>query len=114
MPKGGDLHNQLSGSVYAGRYLQWASDDGACVHLDDLSLRAPPCGKRQQPARNLATRDAALYGLVVDALSMRKFLPTASQPTGHDQFFSTFGKFDAVLSARVAATDGSRADGACA
>ncbi|MBB4133005.1 adenosine deaminase [Xanthomonas sp. 3075] len=104
MPKGGDLHNHLSGSVYAEDYLQWASDDGACVQLDDLSLRAPPCGKGQQPARDLATRDAALYGRVVDALSMRKFLPSPSHPTGHDQFFSTFGKFDAVVRARVADT----------
>ncbi|MEG8067324.1 adenosine deaminase [Xanthomonas hortorum pv. gardneri] len=104
MPKGGDLHNHLSGSVYAENYLQWASDDGACVQLDDLSLRAPPCGKGQEPARDLATRNAALYGRVVDSLSMRKFLPSSSQPTGHDQFFSTFGKFDAVVRARVADT----------
>ncbi|NIJ88766.1 adenosine deaminase [Xanthomonas campestris] len=104
MPKGGDLHNHLSGSVYAEDYLQWASDDGACVQLDDLSLRAPPCGKGQQPASGLATRDAALYGRVVDALSMRKFIPSPAQPTGHGQFFGTFGKFDAVVRAHVADT----------
>lgn len=104
MPKGGDLHNHLSGSVYAEDYLQWASEDGACVQLDDLSLRAPPCGNGQEPARDLATRNAALYGRVVDALSMRKFLPSPSQPTGHGQFFGTFGKFDAVVRARVADT----------
>ncbi|MEA9588369.1 adenosine deaminase [Xanthomonas sp. WHRI 10064A] len=104
MPKGGDLHNHLSGSVYAEDYLQWASEDGACVQLDDLSLRAAPCGQGQEPARGLAARNAALYGRVVDALSMRKFLPNAAQPSGHDQFFSTFGKFDAVVRARVADT----------
>ncbi|MCC4610709.1 adenosine deaminase [Xanthomonas campestris pv. esculenti] len=104
MPKGGDLHNHLSGSVYAEDYLQWASDDGACVQLDDLSLRAPPCGKGQQPASGLAARDAALYGRVVDALSMRKFVPSPAQPTGHGQFFGTFGKFDAVVRAHVADT----------
>ncbi|KTF30097.1 adenosine deaminase family protein [Xanthomonas vesicatoria] len=104
MPKGGDLHNHLSGSVYAEDYLQWASEDGACVQLDDLSLHAAPCGKGQEPARGLAARNAALYGRVVDTLSMRKFLPSVTQPTGHDQFFSTFGKFDAVVRARVADT----------
>ncbi|MCL1557919.1 adenosine deaminase family protein [Xanthomonas nasturtii] len=104
MPKGGDLHNHLSGSVYAEEYLQWASDDGACVQLDDLSLRAPPCGAGQEPASGLAARNAALYGRVVDSLSMRKFLPSPAQPTGHGQFFSTFGKFDAVVRARVADT----------
>ncbi|MEA5126224.1 adenosine deaminase family protein [Xanthomonas floridensis] len=102
MPKGGDLHNHLSGSVYAEDYLQWASEDGACVQLDDLSLRAPPCGKAQEPASGLAARNAALYGRVVDALSMRRFLPTAAQPTGHGQFFGSFGKFDAVVHTRVA------------
>ncbi|KLD72006.1 adenosine deaminase family protein [Xanthomonas pisi] len=104
MPKGGDLHNHLSGSVYAENYLHWAGEDGACVQLDDLSLRAAPCGKGQEPARGLAARNADLYGRVVDALSMRKFLPSVTQPTGHDQFFSTFGKFDAVVRARVADT----------
>ncbi|WP_259176138.1 adenosine deaminase family protein [Xanthomonas campestris] len=104
MPKGGDLHNHLSGSVYAEDYLQWASEDGACVQLDDLSLRAPPCVAGQVPARGLATRDAALYGRVVDALSMRNHLASPAQPSGHGQFFSTFGKFDAVVRARVADT----------
>ncbi|MEA9566554.1 adenosine deaminase [Xanthomonas sp. WHRI 8932A] len=104
MPKGGDLHNHLSGSVYAEAYLQWASEDGVCVQLDDLSLRAAPCGQGQEPARGLPARNAALYGRVVDALSMRKFLPNTAQPSGHDQFFSTFGKFDAVVRARVADT----------
>lgn len=104
MPKGGDLHNHLSGSVYAEDYLQWASEDGACVQLDDLSLRAPPCVAGQVPARGLSTRDVALYGRVVDALSMRNHLASPSQPTGHGQFFSTFGKFDAVVRARVADT----------
>ena len=27
MPKGGDLHNHLDGSVYAEDFLQWASED---------------------------------------------------------------------------------------
>ncbi|PPV05441.1 adenosine deaminase [Xanthomonas bromi] len=104
MPKGGDLHNHLSGSVYAEQYLQWASEDGACVQLDDLSLRAPPCGAGREPANGLAARNAALYGRVVDSLSMRNFLPGPAPSSGHDQFFSTFGKFDAVVRTRVADT----------
>ncbi|MCD0279773.1 adenosine deaminase [Xanthomonas melonis] len=104
MPKGGDLHNHLSGSVYAEDYLRWASEDEACVQLDDLSLRAPPCGKDQVPARDLAARDAALYGRVVDAMSMRSFVPSAAHPTGHGQFFGSFGKFEAVVRTRVADT----------
>ncbi|KAB7769704.1 adenosine deaminase family protein [Xanthomonas maliensis] len=106
MPKGGDLHNHLSGSVYAEDYLRWADEDGACVQLDDVSLRAPPCTDGQQPARGLAARDAALYARLVDALSTRNYVPGQPQASGHDRFFSTFGKFDAVVRARVADTLG--------
>ena len=31
MPKGGDLHIHLTGSVYAESYIQWASAEGECV-----------------------------------------------------------------------------------
>src|SRR6267143_6015503 len=32
MPKGGDLHNHLSGAIYAESYIQWAADNGLCVN----------------------------------------------------------------------------------
>ena len=41
MPKGGDLHNHLSGSVYAESYLRYAADDGICV--DSAKLLITPC-----------------------------------------------------------------------
>src|SRR5438046_713540 len=31
MPKGGDLHNHLSGAVYAESYIQWSADNGLCI-----------------------------------------------------------------------------------
>src|SRR5947207_1351727 len=31
MPKGGDLHNHVSGSVYAESYLKWAAEDNLCI-----------------------------------------------------------------------------------
>ena len=30
MPKGGDLHNHLTGTIYAESYLGWAAEDGKC------------------------------------------------------------------------------------
>ena len=33
MPKGGDLHNHLSGAVYAESYIDYAAADGDCVDL---------------------------------------------------------------------------------
>src|SRR5215207_4401334 len=32
MPKGGDLHNHLSGTIYAESYIKWAADQGLCVN----------------------------------------------------------------------------------
>ena len=31
MPKGGDLHNHLSGAIYGETLIQWAKDQRACV-----------------------------------------------------------------------------------
>ncbi len=41
-------------------------------------------------------RGRTTYDLLLDALSMRWFLPTPAIPSGHDQFFGTFGKFNAA------------------
>jgi adenosine deaminase len=41
-------------------------------------------------------RDQALYNRMVDAFSMRWFLPTPAVPTGHDEFFAAFEKFGTV------------------
>ena len=43
MPKGGDLHNHLSGAIYAESYLRWAADDGLCVASATLSIVLGPC-----------------------------------------------------------------------
>src|SRR5918911_886703 len=42
MPKGADLHNHLSGAVYAESYLRWAAEDGLCVSTTTMSIGA--CG----------------------------------------------------------------------
>lgn len=102
MPKGGDLHNHAGGSTYAEDFLLWADADNFCVNLADHALRPPPCGAEQAPARGLAARDPALYARTVDALSMRNFVPTPGQPSGHDRFFSTFSRFGAVGKVRRA------------
>ena len=41
-PKGGDLHNHLSGTVYAESYLDWASKDGKCFDITTSSISNPP------------------------------------------------------------------------
>ncbi|MBV9957633.1 MAG: adenosine deaminase [Acidobacteria bacterium] len=95
MPKGGDLHNHLSGSVYAERYIEWAADNGLCVNQTTFALSQPPCdqGSGQLPATNALT-NGVLYRQMIDAWSMR-FWEFSGQ-NGHDRFFDTFGKFGAA------------------
>lgn len=92
MPKGGDLHNHLSGAVYAEGYIALAVQDGLCVDRNALSLTQPPCDPATgKPPASVALQDSTLYGHLLDAFSMRQFV--AGAESGHDHFFATFGKF---------------------
>jgi len=101
MPKGGDLHNHLSGSIYAESYLRYAAADGICV--DSVKLYITPCAADGSSsivkASTLFAPYSSLYGTMLDALSMRQFRPTLE--SGHDHFFNTFGKFSAVSKTHV-------------
>lgn len=92
MPKGGDLHNHLTGAVYAESYIQFAADDGLCVDQPTLTFTQPPCDEsKSQVTASRALQDAVLYRNLIDAMSMRDFRPAAQ--SGHDHFFDTFGRF---------------------
>src|SRR5262249_16124607 len=98
MPKGADLHVHLSGAVYAEQIIAWAAKDGLCFQLASATLVVPPCDDASQPAvANVSDptkrSSQALYDRIVNALSMRFFLPSAAMPSAHDQFFATFGRF---------------------
>jgi adenosine deaminase len=96
MPKGGDLHNHLSGSIYAESYIQWAADKGLCVNNQTMTLTMPPTSsacdpKLNQISANAALTNSVLFQQLVDAWSMRNW--QLSGETGHDHFFNTFGRF---------------------
>jgi hypothetical protein len=92
MPKGGDLHNHLVGAVYAESFIKFAVEDGLCVDRLALALTQPPCDPASgKPPASAALQDSTLYGHLLDALSMRQFIP--GPESGHDHFFATFGKF---------------------
>lgn len=92
MPKGGDLHNHLSGSVYAERYIEWAAEKNQCVNPTTMVLTEAPCvATAGQIPASMALTDAVLYRQLIDAWSMRFW--QFSRQNGHDQFFDTFGKF---------------------
>jgi hypothetical protein len=90
MPKGADLHNHLSGAVYAESYIQWAADSGDCINTTTMYASLPPCTTGQVPIAN-ALSSGSLYRQIVDAWSMRNW--QLSGQSGHDHFFDTFGKF---------------------
>jgi adenosine deaminase len=93
MPKGTDLHYHFPGGIYAETWIRDAAEDGLCVDLATHKLLKPEpsCGAGQAPAAQ-AFNDQNLYDALVNAFSMRSFVPTPGW-SGHDQFFSTFDKF---------------------
>ena len=94
MPKGADLHMHLSGAVYAETFFADAVADNLCVDPVKRALAKPTdtgCPTGTVPAAS-AFKDQTLYDALVDAFSMRAFVPS-SGISDHDQFFATFGRF---------------------
>jgi adenosine deaminase len=92
MPKGGDLHNHLSGAVYAETFIELAATDGLCI--DTTRLAYAQCSNDITTPASKALSDPDLYQRMLDAMSMRQF--RAINESGHDHFFATFGRFSAV------------------
>jgi adenosine deaminase len=96
-PKGGELHNHLSGAVYAEDYLTWAGQKDLCIDTVNKAIAPAPCkGPKLVPARGLDSRDPALYQTIVDWISVRGWLNGTTNLSGYDAFFSVFDKFGAV------------------
>ena len=104
MPKGGDLHNHLSGAIYAEDLIDFAASDNLCVDRTTSRLIAPPCDSCEKytakPAIHCAYDDEILYNQIIDAWSMRNWRP--GDESGHDHFFGTFGKFSLTAHNHVA------------
>ena len=102
MPKGADLHVHLSGAIYAETFLQDAAGDGLCIDSKALKFAKPPSGGCPRVLGQISATELManlqvpanqdLYDKLIDAFSMRSFVPYAGW-SGHDQFFGTFGHF---------------------
>jgi adenosine deaminase len=98
-PKGADLHFHLGGGTsYSETLIKDAVEDGLCFNPTTLTLVQPEpnkhtitCTEGAVPAAN-AFKDQHLYDKMVNAFSMRNFVPTDGR-SGHDQFFDTFDRF---------------------
>ena len=95
MPKGGDLHNHLTGSIYAESYLGWAAEDGKCWDIPGQSISPGPCASEQVALAEVfpGGRETPRLSVdpMVDALSTRNF--RLREESGHNQFFATFARF---------------------
>ena len=104
-PKGADLHVHLSGAVYAETFIRDAGEDGLCVDPAALEFAKPPCTGNLLPAAqlsgNITATNQALYDRLVDAFSMRSFVPSAGW-SGHDQFFAAFERFGGLSKTHTA------------
>ncbi len=103
MPKGGDLHNHLSGAIYAESYLRWSADAGVCIDTVSMQIQRARCPDHpignQRLAREILA-DSGLRRRAVAAWSMQDWRPGAE--SGHDHFFATFGKFSAAAADNAA------------
>ena len=113
MPKGADLHMHLSGAVYAESFIAEAMQQGLCIN--PFALKFTPPASNPTPADPCLAHDdipsaavlnsyqiiangltgQAFYDKLIDAFSMRSFVPTSGFD-GHDQFFSTFDRFNGL------------------
>ncbi|MCP4540076.1 MAG: LysM peptidoglycan-binding domain-containing protein [Chloroflexi bacterium] len=98
MPKGGDLHIHLSGSIYAENYIEWAAEDGLCIDETTMVVSAESCAEDGRPASEALT-DSVFHREIVDAWSMRNW--ELSGQSGHDHFFDTFGEYGDAKDARI-------------
>lgn len=107
-PKGADLHFHLGAGVYAETLIRVAAEDKVCIDpakhefARDIQGRTlkEPCASPLVPASelngsSLSPGEQALYDRLVDAFSMRDYVPTSGY-SGHDQFFSTFDRFGSL------------------
>jgi adenosine deaminase len=102
LPKGTDLHNHLTGAVYAESFIRAAIEDQLCVnpsalafakpeHKSDDPAKGPSCDTGNVPAAQ-TSKDQRLYDALIDSFSMRSFVPVTGT-SGHDHFFDSFDKF---------------------
>src|SRR5262245_46236219 len=106
MPKGGDLHNHLSGAIYAESYIAWAAQatPPLCVNLASWTLEPQqPCdATKGRPSVVDYTAIPDQRAKLINALSMRDYSPVQGAPSAHDQFFVTFSRFGAAGDGRIA------------
>lgn len=96
MPKGGDLHHHLSGSIPAEDMIRLALEGNLSIEPETLKL-VPAGSPASLPLQELLAQDGA-RDRVIDAWTTRA--EAAAGRLAADHFFTTFGKFGRSLDGR--------------
>ncbi len=97
MPKGGDLHNHFTGAIFPEEYYDIARDSGFYVNLNTFSLYAPQTNSYDPGVVKIKTYTGPvdIRTNLIENWSIRNY--TSSEGAPDDFFFSTFGKFGALV-----------------
>lgn len=92
-PKGGDIHNHLTGAIYAENYIAWAAEDGFCADMSVPRLVYPDTQKSCKDrgfieALQVEAKDEYRRRMI-NSLSNRSWVKTLDW-SGHKDFFVTF------------------------
>jgi len=93
-PKGGDIHNHLSGAIYAETWLDWAAEDGLCADMSVPAIRmkkADSCEASGWITASAARANKDHRRDIINSLSNRSYVPTLNW-SGHDDFFVIFDR----------------------
>ncbi|MCW8386515.1 adenosine deaminase [Fluoribacter dumoffii] len=94
MPKGGELHYHLAGGAYPEIMLEVASKEDYCLNTNNWVV-----SKKSSECNGVETKDLLnhpeLYANTVKSWSMKDFVP--GKESGHDHFFNSFYKFNAIV-----------------
>lgn len=88
MPKGGDLHNHITGAVYAETLIDLSVEQKLCVTPDSTLLSNPPAIPGVTVPIKNAYSDGGLYMRIIENWSMFNFHPATGNSNQH--FFNIF------------------------
>lgn len=95
MPKGGDLHNHFSGSIYAETYLDWVKDAG--YWIDKVTLKIARTKTDTSISVDQLRSDTVLYRRLLTLWSDKDYQNHYHLQLPPDaSFFNTFGYFSPV------------------
>jgi adenosine deaminase len=93
MPKGGELHYHLAGSIYAETMLEYAKKKPFCMDVKHYTLALNK--NCDTLTSKTLSEHPSIYENYIRDWTMKDFVP--GKDSGHDHFFNSFIKFDPIM-----------------